>query len=277
MFMLTRDFFHCGLLVAVCVASLNAKLQASVLEELEIQQEWTLKSSKKSLEKFGLESFVADPAEWQSIWEKFAADQEAPKVDFEKSIVLVHVADAADPNRVRFSVKANEGIVELMALTTRMGFESSSQAKVTFLAIDSTGLKSIRFFDPDSGKMLERPLDSAATRVNVLIPKTCASFDGQKLDLRLYEYDPLLADVGADLVGQVTLQVSHTQGTDSKLAIRLGQQHQLRPKRSYYVTLFILQGDARTHMGEQDGERGLCHVLTEGNPRQVTMIVRSLK
>ena len=58
--------------------------------------------------------------------------------------------------------------------------------------------------------------------------------------------------------------------------LRGQQSAQIKARRSYYVTLFFLDGNKRTHMGEKNGERGLAKVLTDSKSRSLKMIVRQV-
>ena len=123
------------------------------------------------------------------------------------------------------------------------------------------------------------PADDAAAVVGTLvIPKTVEAFADHTLEIKLWEYDPRLADVGANLVGEFKIEkFSHAADKESKTKFTVGDQLKPRDDRSYYITVFILKDDNRTHIGEQDGKPGLCKVLTGGNPREVTMVVRKVK
>jgi hypothetical protein len=122
--------------------------------------------------------------------------------------------------------------------------------------------------------------DPGSTRVSarIKIPATLPSFAGRTLELRLYEFDPRLADVGANLVDLAKRSAfSHTQGKVSEHTIVLGAKGRIKAKRSYYLTCFVLDDKKRTHMGEKDGRSGLCKVLTSGHPREVDILFRPVR
>ena len=119
---------------------------------------------------------------------------------------------------------------------------------------------------------------STKVTATVKLPKELASFTGRTLELRLYEYDPLLADVSADLVEKIAkAKFSHSKGKPTELKIEIGANQQIKPRRNYYLTTFILEGPKRTHIGEKDGKRGLCKVITDGHPRKVKIIIRAVQ
>ena len=50
------------------------------------------------------------------------------------------------------------------------------------------------------------------------------------------------------------------------------------PGMSYYLTCFVIDAKTKRYlMGKKDGKRGLCKVLTGGNPNQVNLILRDLR
>jgi hypothetical protein len=117
-------------------------------------------------------------------------------------------------------------------------------------------------------------------QVEVVIPPTVASFEGLQLELQLWEYDPLLADVKADLFDEQKVKsFSHTQGKETRMSYTLGEKAnggKTKDRRSYYLTVFLTQDGKRTHIGEKDGKPGLCNVLTAGNPNKVVIVVRQV-
>ena len=123
--------------------------------------------------------------------------------------------------------------------------------------------------------------DDANTKVTgtVTVPKAVESFDKRVLELRLYEYDPRIADKGADLVELVEKKdFAHKKGTDTVEKFVIGAKGKLRADRRYYLTVFVLDGNTRTHIGELDhAMKGLGKVLTDGQPRDVKATVRPVR
>ena len=71
---------------------------------------------------------------------------------------------------------------------------------------------------------------STKVTATVKLPKELASFTGRTLELRLYEYDPLLADVSADLVEKIAkAKFSHSKGKPTELKIEIGANQQIKP------------------------------------------------
>ena len=104
------------------------------------------------------------------------------------------------------------------------------------------------------------------------IPANVATFSGQLVDIRLYEYDPFLADVGATLIDQVKLKdFGHSKGTATQKSFTLGAKGTTKDRMQYYVTLFVLKDGKRTHMGKVP-DKFMAHVLGT-HPRTLTMIV----
>jgi hypothetical protein len=119
---------------------------------------------------------------------------------------------------------------------------------------------------------------TAEVKVKIVVPKTLESFKGRKLEVLLFKYDPLIADKAADLVDSFEDKTfAHTQGTDTVKELSLGGKAKLEERRSYYVTLFILDGKTRTHMGDCEHAKGFAKVLTNGQPNVIKATFRELK
>jgi hypothetical protein len=109
------------------------------------------------------------------------------------------------------------------------------------------------------------------------IPKNVPTFAGHAVDIRLYEFDPFLADVSATLIDQVELKgFGHTKGKETGEDFVLGAKGTVKPRMSYYVTLFILKDGKRTHMGRVPS-KALAKVLTDGKPRTIKMVVTPVR
>ncbi|MFQ3650286.1 MAG: hypothetical protein SNJ75_08140 [Gemmataceae bacterium] len=119
---------------------------------------------------------------------------------------------------------------------------------------------------------------TAELKVKIVVPKTAHSFKGRTLEVRLFKYDPLIADKAADQVDiYEEKNFAHSQGTDTVKEFSLGGKAKLDERRSYYVTLYILDGKDRTHIGECEHAKGFAKVLTNGQPNAVKAIFRELK
>ena len=121
--------------------------------------------------------------------------------------------------------------------------------------------------------------ESTQVTATITIPKDIASFSDQTLELRLYEYDPWLADVSADLVAKIDKEkFSHTAGKATEVTIEIGAGATIKPRRNYYLTLFVLDNGKRTHIGERDGKPGICKVINDPqHSRKVKIVVRPVR
>lgn len=109
----------------------------------------------------------------------------------------------------------------------------------------------------------------------VIIPAEVPSFVDSQLEIHLYKYDPFLADVSAQLIDQFSVQnYSHIREHATKTTFELGTEDIFEPNMNYYITVFILANDIRTHIGEKDGKQGLFTVLSPESPRTYTAIIR---
>jgi len=118
----------------------------------------------------------------------------------------------------------------------------------------------------------------------MLIPADVPSIEGATVDIRLYEYHPMIADKSAKLLDQVQIKnFAHTKGKETKTAFSIGQKpdRKVNEKMSYYVTLFIHSGDPaktpRSHIGRPADGKFLGKVLTGGNPREIVMKVSPVR
>ncbi len=117
--------------------------------------------------------------------------------------------------------------------------------------------------------------EDATTKVSgkVIIPKDVGTFSKLTLELRLYAYDPRIADRAADLVDTFEVKdFAHETGKETSKEFTIGAKGQLQPNTKYYVTAFVLDGQTRTQMGQADHvKEPFNKVLTDGNPRQITI------
>ena len=111
----------------------------------------------------------------------------------------------------------------------------------------------------------------------VLTPKTVKDYAALTLEVRLYEYHPFIADKPADLVAELNhANYTHKAGKETKTQFALAVK--IMPGMSYYITCFVIDAKGKRYlMGEKDGKRGLCKVLTGGNPNKVNLILRDLR
>jgi hypothetical protein len=120
---------------------------------------------------------------------------------------------------------------------------------------------------------------SAEVRGVATVPADAESFKGRILEVRLYRHDPRIADKAADLVEMITVKnFSHEKGKATKKEFSLGKKDKLNESMGYYITLFVLDGTSRTHMGKCDHvKEPFNKVLTNGNPREVKATLNPVK
>ena len=121
--------------------------------------------------------------------------------------------------------------------------------------------------------------ESAKVTGTIVTPKTVKAYSGLELEIRLYEYHPFIAGKAADLVGKFNQKnYAHKAGAETKTQFIIGDASKIKQGMSYYITCFILDAKGkRILMGEKNGKRGLCKVLTGGNPNKVILILRDLR
>ena len=117
--------------------------------------------------------------------------------------------------------------------------------------------------------------DGATTKVTgkVIIPKDVGTFAKRTLELRLYGYDPRVADKAADLIDTFEVKdFAHETGKETAKEFVIGAKGEVKPNTKYYVTAFVLDGKTRTHIGQADHvKEPFNKVITDGNPREITL------
>ncbi|MCC9609063.1 hypothetical protein LOC68_07115 [Blastopirellula sp. JC732] len=249
------------LLVAIC---LTAVLSVSLFAAEEAGDAWSGKLQDAALRELAPKAgFIADAETWKMLWTAWRPDEELPAVDFAKELVMVGTVPG--PNLVIMRPVVEEGNVKFVVGGTKIGGPGFGYKLVK---IAREGIETV------NGK----PIAAKGVQGKLVIPKTVGSFAGHTLEIKLFEFDPFLADVSAKLVDQFDAkEFGHTAGETTELEFTVGGKLEPRQDRSYYITVFVLKDGQRTHMGELDGKPGLCKVLTEGNPSEVKMIVRAVR
>ena len=121
--------------------------------------------------------------------------------------------------------------------------------------------------------------DDKTTRVTgtFTVPKEQASFEKLTLEIRLYEYDPKVADKGADLVEKVEVKdFKHEKGKETVEKFEVGAKGMIKDGKAYYLTLYVLDGETRVSRGDLTHDAGLGKVLTGGHPREVKATARQI-
>ena len=162
------------------------------------------------------------------------------------------------------------GIYELGEKSRRLCFAATGKDRPTEFASTPGSEHILVTFERESQ-------DTAKVTGTFILAKDLESFDGRVVEIHLYKIHTLIADKAADLVEKVDIKdFSHIKGTESKKDFVIGAKAKLEEDQKYYLTLFILKGDQRTHMGEVPG-KFLCTVLTNGEPNNVTLKVRAVR
>lgn len=185
------------------------------------------------------------------------------ELDLGENAKLRKLAESMDGKRVRV-----EGSLE-----RRKGVEIGERWIVTVSALGTPETKS-------DGKKDKPKTSRKASAVSggIVVPATVPAFADQRLEIKLFEFDPRLADVSATLIDEYeAADFGHEGEEKTKHAFGVGTDFEPRDNRSYYITVFVTKDGKRTHIGERDGKPGLCKVLTDGNPSEVTLVLRPVR
>ena len=85
---------------------------------------------------------ITRSTDWYSFVKKYSNEQPVPLVDFSKSIVVIYTTDAADPNKLNFSMDVDkDGVASLKTFTSKTEFTPSVETKMTCLQVPRRGIK----------------------------------------------------------------------------------------------------------------------------------------
>ena len=131
----------------------------------------------------------------------------------------------------------------------------------------------------DRPPALKDKANSSKVTGTVVTAGSVKDYESLTLELRLYEYHPFIADKPADLVAKLNLKnYAHKAGKETKTNFTIGEDSKVKPGMSYYLTCFVIDANGKRYlMGEKGAKRGLCRVLTGGNPKKVNLILRDLR
>ena len=92
-----------------------------------------------------LNGFIADEKAWAKLWRAYRGNEELPKIDFDKQMIVVHVGD--DPNHIGYDpdslILDKEGDLKVSLITTLMGYINPKTCRYIFLLINREGVKTI--------------------------------------------------------------------------------------------------------------------------------------
>jgi hypothetical protein len=226
---------------------------------------WSGKIKDESLRKLAPQSrFIADVETWKALWSAWRPGEELPKVDFVKELILVGTVPGPNLVIMRPTIDDSED-VKFIVGGTKIGGPGFGYK---LIKMSRDGVKTVN----------GRPIEAKGVQGVLVSPKTVGSFEGNSLEIKLWEYDPFLADASAKLVDEFGIEkYSHEGGKETETTFLVGGKLEPRQDRRYYITVFVLKNGKRTHIGEKDGKSGLCKVLTQGNPSSVKMIARAVR
>jgi hypothetical protein len=250
---------------AICLMAILSSVAFAAAPVVEPTGMWSSKIKDESLRKLAPQSgFIADAQTWKKLWTAWQPGEELPKVDFTKELILVGTVPGPNQVVIRPTLTDKRN-VKLAVFGTEIAGPGFGYK---LIKISREGVKTV------NGKAIE----AKGAQGVLIIPKTVGSFEGHTLEIKLWEYDPFLADASAKLVDEFGAKTyGHMQGKDTETSFSVGAKLEPRKDRRYYITVFVVKDGKRTHIGERDGKSGLCKVLTQGNPASVKMIARAVR
>jgi hypothetical protein len=249
------------LVVATTILAMSIiRLDAAEPKKMDIKQKWQGSfptASMKLLAKDQQASRVAvvdDAKQWSKIWKAFDSEAKQPKVDFDKNIVVM-VKNVRFLNRIFVGgATLDGGILKVSAGETRTARPIRDKVYCALFVVPKEGIEKIS----DGGRSLITLKREGALSGLITIKGTEASFENAGAWIRLWEYDPQLADAAAKLFDSVKVEkVSHQTGAASTIKFQLGEKSKLNKMRQYYVTVFVYKdgkiGDNKSEIFFLDG------------------------
>lgn len=198
------------------------------------------------------------------------------------------------PEWNHYRITALNGVVLLAVNGKEVSGGYNCSVRKGYLSLESEGspieFRNIRIKEwPSTNPKPEEiaPLADAGLNAGVagefLIAAQDKSIAGVTLLVRLYEFDPRLADAPATLVDKLELaNVGHTTGKDTTVKFALGAKVAVKADRRYYVTVHgysegkLESNDHYVYFGTP--EKGdLAHVFTDGKNTAVKFTGKRLK
>jgi hypothetical protein len=156
-------FLRVGIVTLAFISALPglARAQQPKAKPVEIEKTWTETVPKDQLAQLDndmtvgwkkLPGAVTSQAAWKKVWTVLKPGMEAPQVDFSKKLILVHIQDGVDPNKVSHKVQlTDKGVLRILSISTLIGFEPSNLRKVTLLQVSRAGAKALQI--PGKGEV----------------------------------------------------------------------------------------------------------------------------
>lgn len=235
----------CRLVFPGTLATLIACLAGTAMADpvsVEIEKKWSGSLPVKSLKMFPEKqqnsrvAYVSSQEKWKSLWTAFGSPGELPKVDFEKHLVVV-AKNTGYLNRISVASAAlDNGVLRVDADETKSARRIVDTVYCGILIVPRKGITRI---SDGAGRTIDvRPIPALTGAVQVRA--TEMSFENVTAWVRLWEYDPFLADVAADLSDDVKLaNLKHQSGRATTIRFEVGDKARINPERHYYVTVFL--------------------------------------
>jgi hypothetical protein len=123
--------------------SFGRSLGQSGRERIEIEKEWRGEIKQELRRQAPPDLFIANEKAWAKLWKAYRGNEELPKIDFEKQLILVGVSDAINHDPMPGLTPVEEGDLKVMFLSHLTPPGNTETCRYTFVLINREGVKSI--------------------------------------------------------------------------------------------------------------------------------------
>lgn len=153
----------------VCAVMVNT-IFLTMGKNLKAEQSWSGKISNTKKGMIPKGDIINDKDTFSKIWKEWTGNQQVPEINFSKYLIYVNCVDANDPNRQAARFMVNKGVLKVMIMSTRMGFQNDGKnSKFTMYKIASAGIKGLESFQKVNGryKRIITPINGNAEELKV--------------------------------------------------------------------------------------------------------------
>jgi hypothetical protein len=125
--------------------SLGRSLGQSEGRRIKIEKVWPGEIKLELRRQAPPNGFIANDEAWAKLWRAYRGNDELPKIDFDKKMVLVEVG--RDPNQLGYDSEGlilnEEGDLKAIFMSTLVGYVNPKTCRYMFLLISREGVKAV--------------------------------------------------------------------------------------------------------------------------------------